>query len=39
MRHLPPAKFVHMDESSKRVGIAIQSMVSGGCVVSGASAG
>jgi glucose-1-phosphate adenylyltransferase len=35
MRHLPPAKFVHMDEEQRRVGRAVQSMVSGGCVVSG----
>ncbi|MEM6818528.1 MAG: glucose-1-phosphate adenylyltransferase [Pseudomonadota bacterium] len=32
---LPPAKFVH-DEADRR-GVAINSMVSGGCVVSGAS--
>ncbi len=35
MRHLPPAKFVHMDEKKERVGRAVQSMVSGGCIVSG----
>jgi glucose-1-phosphate adenylyltransferase len=35
MRHLPPAKFVHMDEPRRRVGRSIQSMVSGGCIVSG----
>ncbi|MBW2261602.1 MAG: glucose-1-phosphate adenylyltransferase [Deltaproteobacteria bacterium] len=35
MRFLPPAKFVHMDEPKRRVGRAIQSMVSDGCIVSG----
>jgi len=35
MRFLPPAKFVHMDEPQMRVGRAIQSMVSDGCIVSG----
>ncbi len=35
MKHLPPAKFVHMDDSGERIGRAVQSMVSGGCVVSG----
>jgi len=35
MRHLPPAKFVHMDEPGERVGQAIQSMVCSGCIVSG----
>ena len=34
---LPPAKFVHADESSGRVGMAIESLVSGGCIISGAS--
>jgi glucose-1-phosphate adenylyltransferase len=37
MRHLPPAKFVHMDEPRRRVGRAIQSLVAGGCIVSGGS--
>ena len=35
MRFLPPAKFVHMDEPKRRVGRAVQSMVSAGCIVSG----
>jgi glucose-1-phosphate adenylyltransferase len=35
MRHLPPAKFVHMDAPGRRVGHAVQSLVSGGCIVSG----
>ncbi len=35
VRFLPPAKFVHMDKSRRRVGRAIQSMVSDGCIVSG----
>jgi glucose-1-phosphate adenylyltransferase len=33
---LPPAKFVHADEPGGRVGAAINSLVSGGCIVSGA---
>ena len=33
---LPPAKFVH-DEAGGRVGTAINSLVSGGCIVSGAT--
>jgi glucose-1-phosphate adenylyltransferase len=34
-RHLPPAKFVHSDEAGERVGTAIDSLVSEGCIVSG----
>jgi len=34
-RHLPPAKFVHSDEGGERVGTAIDSLVSEGCIVSG----
>jgi glucose-1-phosphate adenylyltransferase len=34
---LPPAKFVHDDEAEARVGQAINSLVSGGCIVSGAT--
>ncbi|MFZ2990883.1 glucose-1-phosphate adenylyltransferase [Ideonella sp.] len=34
---LPPAKFVHDDEAEGRVGQAINSLVSGGCIVSGAT--
>ncbi|MDI7267373.1 MAG: glucose-1-phosphate adenylyltransferase [Myxococcota bacterium] len=34
-RHLPPVKFVHSDETRERVGMAIDSMVSEGCIVSG----
>jgi glucose-1-phosphate adenylyltransferase len=34
-RHLPPAKFVHSDEGGERVGMAIDSLVSEGCIVSG----
>jgi glucose-1-phosphate adenylyltransferase len=34
-RHLPPAKFVHSDEQHERVGMAIDSLVSEGCIVSG----
>jgi len=33
---LPPAKFVHDEAGSGRVGHAIDSLVSGGCIVSGA---
>ncbi len=33
---LPPAKFVHSDEAGGRVGTAIDSLVSGGCIISGA---
>jgi glucose-1-phosphate adenylyltransferase len=32
---LPPAKFVHSDEAGARVGTAIDSLVSGGCIISG----
>jgi glucose-1-phosphate adenylyltransferase len=35
VRHLPPAKFVHTDEAHERVGMAVDSMVSAGCIVSG----
>jgi glucose-1-phosphate adenylyltransferase len=34
---LPPAKFVHDEPESGRVGQAINSLVSGGCIVSGAT--
>jgi glucose-1-phosphate adenylyltransferase len=34
---LPPAKFVHDDVGSERVGHAINSLVSGGCIVSGST--
>jgi len=34
---LPPAKFVHDDLPNARVGQAINSLVSGGCIVSGAT--
>jgi glucose-1-phosphate adenylyltransferase len=34
---LPPAKFVHADHDTGRVGTAIESLVSGGCIISGAS--
>ena len=34
---LPPAKFVHDDDATGRVGQAINSLVSGGCIVSGAT--
>ncbi len=34
---LPPAKFVHADEATLRVGSAVESLVSGGCIISGAS--
>lgn len=33
--HLPPAKFVFADAASSRVGIATDSMVADGCIVSG----
>jgi glucose-1-phosphate adenylyltransferase len=33
---LPPAKFVHADHDTGRVGTAIESLVSGGCIISGA---
>ncbi|MFH1435318.1 MAG: glucose-1-phosphate adenylyltransferase [Pseudomonadota bacterium] len=35
VRHLPPAKFVHTDEASERVGSAMDSMVGDGSIVSG----
>jgi glucose-1-phosphate adenylyltransferase len=34
---LPPAKFVHADDATGRVGMAIESLVSGGCIISGAA--
>jgi glucose-1-phosphate adenylyltransferase len=34
-KHLPAAKFVHNDEEHQRVGQAIDSLVSEGCIVSG----
>lgn len=34
---LPPAKFVHDEQATGRVGQAINSLVSGGCIVSGAT--
>lgn len=34
---LPPAKFVHSDNEGGRVGQAIDSLVSGGCIISGAT--
>ncbi len=34
---LPPAKFVHADEATGRVGTAIESLVSGGCIISGST--
>ena len=34
---LPPAKFVHDEVGTGRVGMAINSLVSGGCIVSGAT--
>jgi len=34
-RHLPPAKFVHGDEQGERVGMAVDSLVAEGCIVSG----
>lgn len=33
--HLPPAKFVFADSASNRVGVATDSMVADGCIVSG----
>lgn len=33
--HFPPAKFVHDDPSTSRVGSAINSIVAEGCIVSG----
>lgn len=33
--HLPPAKFVHDDKEGGRIGIATNSMVSEGCIISG----
>ncbi len=33
--HLPPAKFVFADSKSQRVGIATDSLVSDGCIISG----
>ncbi len=35
--HLPPAKFVFADSASNRVGVATDSMVADGCIVSGGS--
>lgn len=35
--HIPPAKFVHNDSKTGRVGTAINSIVSEGCIVSGAT--
>ena len=34
---LPPAKFVHSEHATGRVGTAIDSLVSGGCIISGAT--
>ena len=34
-QHFPPAKFVHHDPSTQRVGTAIDSIVAEGCIVSG----
>ncbi len=34
-RHFPPAKFVHDDPESNRVGTAVDSIVAEGCIVSG----
>lgn len=33
--HDPPAKFVFRDEANDRVGLATESLVSGGCIISG----
>ncbi|HVR40356.1 MAG TPA: glucose-1-phosphate adenylyltransferase [Thermoanaerobaculia bacterium] len=33
--HLPPAKFVFADQQSQRIGIATDSLVSDGCIISG----
>jgi glucose-1-phosphate adenylyltransferase len=35
INHDPPAKFVFRDEVNARVGIATESLVSGGCIISG----
>lgn len=35
VRHLPAAKFIHTDEEKDRIGLALNSMVSSGCIVSG----
>ena len=35
INHDPPAKFVFRDEASARVGIATESLVSNGCIISG----
>ena len=34
-KHFPPAKFVHDDPSSERIGTAIDSIVAEGCIISG----